>query len=155
MVPRQMRETFRPVGPRLTYSMFVWMRGLSTSLPDSDAVANNFHERQSAQFRERQAGQGAGLLFRDGPALHGPQERIQQPLAGGGVVEDLADARGLGRLLYKITQPPRGAFQVLQKEDIERGIARGKLGRMQIPALVEALRQGVAHVIVMQFPGAV
>src|SRR4029453_15607180 len=49
-------------------------------------------ERPAADLVEGEPGRGR-LFGRDGPAVEAAQEEVQQALAGGGVVEDVADER--------------------------------------------------------------
>src|ERR1700680_3404053 len=62
-------------------------------------VRENVDKRSSAKHLQRQSAHLDGFLLSDGAAVHGPQEVIQQSLPGRGIVEYIADERGLrGRL---------------------------------------------------------
>src|SRR5438067_2367375 len=82
------------------------------------------------------------------------QEVVEQALAGGGIVEDIAHERCLSGLLNKITQANRRRAQTFQEERIDRGVARRKLGGIEIPSLVVGVDERVADVIDVQPPGA-
>ena len=53
-------------------------------------------------FREPREGQ---LRLGHRPAVSGTKEVVQQPLAGGGVVEDVAYQGGLSGLIHEVSKP--------------------------------------------------
>ena len=80
---------------------------------------------------------------------------VQQTLAGCRVVEDLADERGLARFRDEVLEARGRRVETLQEERVERGVARRELRRVEVPTLVEAVRERVTHVVVVQLPGGV
>src|SRR5207244_3425987 len=84
-------------------------------------------------FCEREAALFDRLVLRDGAAVHRTQEVIQQSLPRRGIVEYVADERGLRRLLNEIAKAFRCGVEPLEEERVDRGIARGELRRMQVP----------------------
>ena len=66
------------------------------------------------------------------------QEEVQQALHHGGIVEHLADARGLRGFLDEIAQALRGRIEIFKEKRIDGRKARGKLRGMQVPTLIEA-----------------
>lgn len=68
------------------------------------------------QFLRGHSGQAFRFGFTDRAAVDRPQEKIQQTLAGGGIVEHVAHQRGLRRLLHKIFQPRSRRIQPLEKK---------------------------------------
>src|SRR4051812_45681329 len=87
----------------------------------------NPHERPPPQLLQGQPRPLQRLLFRDRPAVDGAQEVVEEALAGGGVVEDLADQRGLGGLMNEIAQAVGGGVEALQEEGVEGGVAGDEL----------------------------
>src|SRR5256714_8418623 len=67
----------------------------------------DLHERSAAQLLEREAAHLDRLAFRDGAAVQGAQEIIQQSLSGRRIVEHVADERGLRRLVDEVRQTIR------------------------------------------------
>src|SRR5688572_5537082 len=65
------------------------------------ARLQDLHERPPPQLVHRQPG-GQGLFLREGAAVDAAQEEVEQALAGGGVVEDVADQSRLGRLGHEV-----------------------------------------------------
>ncbi len=55
----------------------------------------DFLEGAGADFLQTQAG-GEGFGFGDGSAGDAAEQEVQQPLTGGGIVEDIAEKGGLG-----------------------------------------------------------
>src|SRR5438552_477616 len=85
-----------------------------------------------------QLNQIKGFLLRDRAGVDAAQEEVEQALAGGGVVEDVADQRRLRRLVDEVLEPRPGGVDALEEEAVQRAVARHELRRMQIPALIEA-----------------
>ena len=75
--------------------------------------------RERAQLdllrREARCGRDPRL---DGARVQRAEEVVQQALAGGRVVEDVADQRGLRRLVDEVPQPIRGRREALEEEGV-------------------------------------
>src|SRR5207237_1626345 len=71
-----------------------------------------------------------------------------------GIVEHIAEERGLRGLGDEVQQPLGGRFEAFEKECVHRRIPRDQLRGMQIPALVEGVGERVADILVMQSPRA-
>src|ERR1051325_11744952 len=78
----------------------------------------NLHERSRAQLVQREAGR-QGLVFRQRAAVDAADEIVEQALPGRGVVEDIADQRGLSRLLHEIAQPFGCGGEAFEEERID------------------------------------
>src|SRR6202011_2984175 len=63
----------------------------------------DLHERAAAQLLQREAG-GQRLLLGDGAAVERAEEVVEEALTGRGVIEDVADQRGLPRLFDEVAQ---------------------------------------------------
>ena len=113
----------------------------------------DLQERAALDLFDAQA-RARGLVGGEGPAEEAAQEEVEQALSGRGVVEDLAEESGLRGLLGEGMKATRGGIEALEEERVDRGVARGKLGGMEVPALVVGVDQGVADVVVVQAPGA-
>ncbi len=74
------------------------------------------------------------LPARERAAIDAPQEKIEQPLSGGRVIEHVAHQRGLRGFVDEISQTRRRRVQALEKERVYRGIARWKLARDANPS---------------------
>src|SRR4029077_10889617 len=95
-------------------------------------------ERPGAQLRDRQAALLDGLRLGHRAAAERAQKVVEEPLPGGGVVEDVAHERRLAGLLDEVAQARRGGVEALEEEGEDSGVSRRELRRMQIPALVES-----------------
>src|SRR5712692_10365211 len=95
----------------------------------------DLHKRTTAQLLHRQP-RGQRFLLGDGAAVHRPQAIVEQALARGRVVEYVANQRGLSRLLDEIAQALGCRRESLQKERVDGGVARRKLGRSEVPSLI-------------------
>ena len=77
------------------------------------------------------------------------QKEVGQRACGGRLVQDAA--LGPGRVAV---QAVGGTGEAVAVEGVRRGVPRGQLGRMQVPALVEAALQGPAYQAQVQRPAA-
>src|ERR1700722_15955246 len=116
------------------------------------AAFHDFQERSTAQFVDGEPG-CRRFLLRESAAIQAAQQEIEQALAGGGIVEHVAHQSGLGGLTDKVSQAGGSRIKALQKKRKDRGIARGKLAGMQIPALVITVRERALHQIEMRAHG--
>src|SRR5580700_7328649 len=100
------------------------------------AIFQDFQKRPVMQLFNCNSGQAFRLRFADRSAIDRAQEEIQQALAGGGVVEHVADERGLRRFLDKILEARGGRIESFKKKRKYCRVARGQLRRMQVPSLI-------------------
>src|SRR5690606_39847092 len=92
------------------------------------------------------------LVLGDGPAVDRPQEVVEEALAGGRVVEDLAHQSRLRRLVDEVRQTLSGLIESLQEEPEHGGVPGRKLGGMQIPSLIDRMHEGMANMAVVEPP---
>src|ERR671926_409816 len=114
----------------------------------------NSDERAGAEFFEREAGQPQSFLFGERTGVEGAQEVVKEALTRR-VVEDVANEGSLGGLLDEVAQALRGGVEPFEEEGIDGGVASGELRGVQVPSLVEAVRERVARVREVETPGAV
>src|SRR5580704_14618813 len=106
------------------------------------------------QFLDCDSGQAFRFRFADRSAVNCAQEKIQQALPRGGIVEYVADERGLRRFLDEILEPRGSGIEPFEKKRKHGRVARGKLCRMQIPTLVVRGNKRMLDVSVVKPPGA-
>ena len=85
----------------------------------------------------------------------GPPQVVEQPLRRRRVVEDRAHPRGAGRLVQEPREPLADRGQPGQEVPVDHAVAGHELRRVQVPALVEAVLERVAHVGGVAAPRAV
>src|SRR5258708_27747049 len=103
----------------------------STLLASFPPPFHDLHERPAAQLVECET-RRQRLILRDRAAVQCAKEVVEQALAGGGVVEDIADECGLSRLLDEVVKTVRGRFQSFEEKRVDGGIARRKLRGIEI-----------------------
>src|SRR5260221_6441983 len=137
----------KPKSPRVCRPVDTPVSGFNapTALTPFPPPFHDLHERPAAQLVECEAG-GQRFILRDRAAVQCAKEVVEQALAGGGVVEDIADERGLSCLLDEVVEPVRGRFQSLEEERVDGGVARRKLGGIEVPSLVVGVDERVADV---------
>src|SRR5579862_1298467 len=106
------------------------------------------------QLLDCHPGQTLRFRFADCPAVDRAQEKIQQALPRGGVVEHVADERGLRRFLDEIFEPRGRGIEPFKKERKHGRVTSRKLSRMQVPALVVRGYERMLDVSVVKPPGA-
>ena len=83
------------------------------------------------------------------------QEKVEETLAGRGVIEDIAEERSERGFFDKGLEPIGRAFEAAEKELINGGVTSDELRRMQVPALVKAGAQRMHVVIETKAPRCV
>src|SRR5207253_3953371 len=102
--------------------------------------------------RQCQARKLKRFRFSDCAAVDCAQEIVEQALTRSRIVEHIADERSLRCLLNKIPEPLARCFKTVQKERVDGCVACGQLSRMQIPSLIECVRERTLNVLVMKPP---
>ena len=69
--------------------------------------------------------------------------------------DKVAGRRALGGLFDEVPEPGRRGIVSLEKKRVEGGVAGNQLGRVDIPSLVEPVRQRMPHVVEMDSPSIV
>src|SRR5580658_354371 len=126
---------------------------IDVSLDGLPPIVQNLDEGSAAQFLQRQPS-GTGLFFGKRAAVDSAQEEVKQSLPCRGVVKNVAHERSLRRFRDEVPQTLRRRLETLEKKRVHRCKSRGKLARMQIPALIVTVLQGPLDVLEMQPHGA-
>src|SRR3990172_10417325 len=71
------------------------------------AVGEDLEERTAPQLVEADPGPGCSIVLGDSPAVDRPCEEVEQPLPGGGIVEDVTHQGGLGGLFHEVGKAGR------------------------------------------------
>src|SRR5207253_10350305 len=111
-------------------------------------------ERPAAELVDAEA-RSQRFLFGQCAAVDAPEKEVEQALARGCIVERVAVQRRLRRLADEVLQPVAGRGQALEEEGIDGAVAAGGLRRVQVPSLIEAARERMAHVLRVPPPGGV
>src|ERR1051325_2417510 len=105
------------------------------------SVLQNLHERGRHKLVVGQTRQPRRLFFGYRAAIDRAQKIIQKALARRGIVEHVANQRGLRGFLDEIAQTLGSRVEALQKECVDRRVACRQLRRMQVPSLIETADQ--------------
>src|SRR5688572_12088462 len=74
-------------------------------------VIEYFNERGGAKFLQGDAGSPCGFFGRDRAAVYCAEEEVKQALAGGGIVEDVADQGGAGGFFDEVAEAFAGGVE--------------------------------------------
>src|SRR5438552_53189 len=107
------------------------------------------------ELGEAQTAEAFCILRSDRPAIHRTQEEVQEALSGCGIVKDITDQRCFSGLVDEVSQAFRCRLERFEEKRIYGSISRGELGRVQVPALIEGMPQGVPNLVIVQLPGSV
>jgi hypothetical protein len=88
---------------------------LAGSFPEA-TIVEDLHEAARAQFIQRQA-RRQRFLLRQRAAVDAADEVVEQALAGRGVVEDVADERGLAAFSMKLRRRSVAASRPSRKKE--------------------------------------
>jgi len=99
------------------------------SLP---AIARDGGEAPPAQLVQGDSGRER-LLLAQRPAGRPAQEEVEESLPRGRVVEGVARERRLAELADEVAQPLGRAGEPFEEERVQRTVAGGELGRVQVP----------------------
>ena len=83
------------------------------------------------------------------PQLTPRSRKFNKPLTGGRIIKNIAHQSCLRGLIDKILHARSSRLQALQEKRIHRGVARRQLAGMQIPTLIEAVRERALHQVEM------
>src|SRR4029453_11885427 len=115
-------------------------------------VLQDPHEPSPQQLVERHAGHRHRFVLPKRAAIYGAEEKVEESLTRRGVVEHVTDERRLRRALHEIPKPGALLLDSGEEKRIHGGIPGHELCRVQIPSLIEARLERMAHVVVMQPP---
>src|SRR5438552_3599117 len=115
-------------------------------------ILKDLDERAGAQFVERYARAFCSFFFCNGSAVDCTQKVVQEALAGGGVVKNIADKRRLRGFFDEVPETFGRGVEAFKKKCKDGGIPRRQLCRVKIPALIECIRERMTAVVVVQLP---
>src|SRR5436305_12614959 len=113
------------------------------------AVLQNLDEGAGAKLFVREARKPDGLRFGDRAAVYRAQEVVEQPLSRRGVVEHVADEGCARGLLDEVTEALGRRAETLKEESVDGRVARRELCGVQVPPLIEGVRERLLNVLVV------
>jgi len=119
----------------------IWANIVAGPQPRHLFSASSFQypvKRTAAYFIDGKPG-GGGFLLCNSAAVHRFQKEIEQSLARGRIVEDIAREGGNSRPFDKGSQAEYGIIIAVEEKMISSRIAHGQLCGVEIPALVKAV----------------